>query len=133
MLALCMDGPEAAESYLGKLGPDHFTSPILRSVFERIREQPGDPLDGLGESDSPLINAISRLQAIDHEPATKEDLDFRWLLLERDRLDRRLRHPEGMEQAEIVAMQKQRGRVATGIAKAERLGIGGAVPGSAAR
>ncbi len=30
-------------------------------------------------------------------------------------------------------MQKQRGRVATGIAKVERLGIGGAVPGPAAR
>jgi DNA primase len=133
MLALCMDAPDAAAPYLQKLGTEHFTSPILRSVFERIREQPEDPLDGLGDTDSDLINAISRLRAIDHEPATKEDLEFRWLLLERDRLDRDLRRPEGKSQAEIVAMQKERGDIATGIAKAERLGIGGAVPGPAAR
>ncbi len=133
MLALCMDAPDEAASYLAKLGDAHFTSPILQSVFERIREHPGDPLEGLGDEDSALINAISRLQAIDHEPATRQDLEFRWLLLERDRLDRELRRPEGRDQAEIVAMQKQRGEIATNISKAERLGIGGAVPGPAAR
>ncbi len=59
MLTLCMDAPEPAAAYLERLGPDHFTSPILRSVFERIREHPADPLDGLGDSDAALINAIS--------------------------------------------------------------------------
>jgi hypothetical protein len=133
MLALCMDAPERAGSYLERLGADHFTSPILRAVFERLREHPADPLDGLGDADSALINAISRLQALDHEPATKEDLEFRWMLLERDRLDRRLRHPGGLEPAELVAMQKQRGALANAISSVEARGIGGAVPGPAAR
>ena len=133
MLALCMDAPERAGSYLERLGADHFTSPILRAVFERLREHPADPLDGLGDADSALINAISRLQALDHEPATKEDLEFRWMLLERDRLDRRLRHPSGLEPAELVAMQKQRGALANAISSVEARGIGGAVPGPAAR
>ncbi|MEZ5155094.1 MAG: DNA primase [Solirubrobacterales bacterium] len=133
MLALCMDAPETAAPYLDRLGPDHFTSPILRSVFERIRERPDDPLEGLGESESALINAITRLRALDHEPATKDDLEFRWMLLERDRLDRALRHPEGLEPADLVAMQKQRGRLADAISSVEARGIGGAVPGPAAR
>ena len=133
MLALCMDAPDLSASYFERLGPDHFTSPILRAVFERLREHPADPLDGLGESDSALINAITKLQAVDHEPATREDLEFRWMLLERDRLDRTLRHPEGLEPADLVAMQKERGRLADAISSVEARGIGGAVPGPAAR
>ena len=133
MLALCMDAPDVAASYFERLGPEHFTSPILRSVFERLREHPSEPLDGLGESDSALINAITKLQALDHEPATREDLEFRWMLLERDRLDRTLRHPEGLEPADLVAMQKERGRLADAISSVEARGIGGAVPGPAAR
>jgi len=133
MLALCLDAGEVASSYLERLEPDHFTSPILRSVFERLREHPADPLAGLGDGDSDLINAIARLQALEHEPATSEDLEFRWLLLERDRLDRGLRHPEGRSQAEQVAMQKERGRVATAIAKAQRHGLGDAVADPAGR
>ncbi len=133
MLALCMDAPETATAYLERLGPDHFTSPILRAAFERLREHPGDPLEGLGESESSLINAITRLQALDHEPATREDLEFRWMLLERDRLDRALRHPGGLEPAEVVAMQKERGRLADAISSVEARGIGGTVPGPAAR
>jgi DNA primase len=133
MLALCMDAPDVAASYFERLGPEHFTSPILRSVFERLREHPSEPLEGLGESDSALINAITKLQALDHEPATREDLEFRWMLLERDRLDRTLRHPEGLEPADLVAMQKERGRLADAISSVEARGIGGAVPGPAAR
>ena len=133
MLALCMDAPDFAASYFERLGPDHFTSPILRSVFERLQGHPDDPLEGLGDGDSSLINAITKLQAVDHEPATREDLEFRWMLLERDRLDRTLRHPEGLEPADQVAMQKQRGRLADAISSVEARGIGGAVPGPAAR
>jgi DNA primase len=134
MLALCLaSDPEVGAAYVDRLTVEHFTSPILAAVCERLREHLADPLEGLGESESALINAISRLQAIDHQPATKKDLEFRWMLLERDRLDRDLRHPEGKSQAEIVAMQKERGTVATGIAKAESLGISEVVSGPPAR
>jgi len=133
MLALCIDAPEEAAPFVEQLGTDHFTSPVLRAVFERIREHPTDPLDGLGDSDSALINAISRLQAIEHEPANREDLHFRWMLLERDRLDRSLRRPAELDPTELVAIQKQRGALADAISSAETRGAGGAVPGPAAR
>jgi len=133
MLALCIDAPEEAAPFLERLGSDHFTSPILAAVFERIREHPVDPRAGLGESDSALINAIARLEAIEHEPATREDLRFRWMLLERDRLDRSLRRPAGLEPAELVAIQKQRGELADAISSVEAGRAGGPVPGPAAR
>ncbi|HET6831715.1 MAG TPA: hypothetical protein VFH44_10245, partial [Solirubrobacterales bacterium] len=129
MLALCLDAPEASVPYRERLEGEHFTSPILRAVFERLCEHPTDPLEGLGDADSGLINAISRLQAVEHEPPTPDNLEFRWMLLEHDRLDRRLRHAAGLEPAELVAMQKERGRIATAISRAERHGFGGAVPG----
>jgi DNA primase len=132
MLALCIDAPAQAEPYLERLEPAHFTSPILVAVFERLRVRPADPLEGLGDGDSALINAISRLQAVEHEPATPENMEFRWMLLEHDRLDRALRHGAGLEPSELVAMQKERGRLADRISSVERQGFGGAVPGPAA-
>ncbi|GIK77413.1 MAG: DNA primase [Acidobacteria bacterium] len=131
MLALCLDAPEAAGPYLERLGDDHFSSPVLRAAFERIRERPGDPLEGLGEADSALINAISRLRAVEHEPPTRENLEFRWMLLEHDRLGRALRHGSALEPAELVAMQKERGRLSDAISSAEQR-FGGAVPGPTA-
>jgi hypothetical protein len=54
------------------------------------------------------------------------------MLLEHDRLDRALRHGAGLDPSELVAMQKERGRLADRISSVERQGFGGAVPGPAA-
>ena len=112
MLALCMDAPEDGAATTSSASAPS-TSPRRSSarVFERLREHPGDPLDGLGEAESALINAITRLQALDQEPATKENLEFRWMLLERDRLDRGAAAARRPRAAAVVAMQKERGRL----------------------
>ena len=133
MLALCMDAPETAAPYLARLGSDHFTSPILQAVFERVREHPSDPLDGLGDSDSDLINAISRLQALDHEPATKDDLQFRWML-PGARSARSRPSPSGRARAHRAGRDAEgAGKLADAISSVEARGFGGAVPGPAAR
>ena len=98
MLGLCLaSDPEIGAAYVARLTAEHFTSPILAAVCERLREHLADPLEGLGESDSALINAISRLQALEQETPKPENLAFRWMLLERDRLDRLLRRPGELE------------------------------------
>jgi hypothetical protein len=68
---------------------------------------------------------------VEHEPATRENLEFRWMLLEHDRLDRALRHGSDLGPAELVAMQKERGRLSDAISSAEQR-FGGAVSGPAA-
>ncbi len=133
LLALCLAAePGLGSAYIDRLTPEHFTSPILAATCERLRDHFEDPLDGLGESDSSLINAISRLQALEGEPPTAQNLEFRWMLVEVNRLDRGLRHAEKLKPEERVAMQKQRGALLTEIASAQQGGVG-VVPGTQAR
>ncbi len=116
MLALCMADPGLGAATIAKLRPEHFSSPILRRCFERLREHLDDPLSGLTDADADLRNALSRLGAVDHEPPTAENLEFRFLLLERDRIDRELRglDPEDGERA--VGLQRRRAELANAIA-----------------
>jgi DNA primase len=134
MLALCLAAePDVGGAYVARLTPEHFTSPILAAVCERLREHLADPLEGLGESDSALINAISRLRALEQEKPKPENLAFRWMLLERDRLDRALRRGGDREQSEVVGMQKQRAKLQDEISSVQRGGLGDPVPGPQAR
>ncbi|MBA2522933.1 MAG: hypothetical protein H0V25_06330, partial [Solirubrobacterales bacterium] len=113
MLALCLALPESGGAYLARLGEDHFTSPRLRAAFLRLREHLDDPLEGLADADADLINVIVRLQAVDDEPATAANLEFRWMLLERDRLRRELKHAgdDGADAARTVALQRELGHL----------------------
>jgi len=134
MLALCLaaDRQDAA-TVLDRLTSEHFSSPILAEVWSRLRDHPEAPLDGLGDADGQLINAITRLQALDHEDPDRAALSFRWMLLERDRLDRALRDPADLSQEDFVAMTKQRAELADEIQAQRRSGLGEPLPGPSAR
>jgi len=122
MLALLMSAPKEGSAYLERLSDEHFSSPILRKAFGWLRDHLEEPLDGLAEDEGALYNAVVRLQAVEHEPPTKENLEFRWRLLERDRLDRALRaaRSSGEGQGEgTVELQRQRARLADAIASRE--------------
>jgi DNA primase len=134
MLALCLAAPpDESAPIIARLTPEHFTSPILGEVCERLREHLEAPLEGLGDVDSPLINAITRLQAVEHEEPDRANLSFRWMLLERDRLDRVLRRSEALDQEELVALQKQRAELVDEISTQQRGPLGDPLPGSSAR
>lgn len=114
MLALLMDSPKLGAEYFERLSGDHFSSPILHRAFEWLKEHAEAPLEGLTEEDGGLYNAIVRLQAVEHEDANEGTLEFRWLLLEKDRLDRALRREE--DGVKRVALQRGRAQVADRIA-----------------
>ena len=114
MLALLMDSPKLGAEYFGRLSGDHFSSPILHRAFEWLKEHAEAPLEGLTEEDGGLYNAIVRLQAVEHEVVNEETLEFRWLLLEKDRLDRALRRED--DGVKRVALQRGRAKVADRIA-----------------
>ena len=117
MLALLVDEPKDGREVLERLTGEHFSSPILRRVYERLRDHEGDPLEGLSEEDGGIYNALVRLKAVDHEDATAGNLDFRWRLLDRDRMLRELRRAEA--DGDVVAsvkLQKQVGELNDSIA-----------------
>ena len=108
MLALLIDAPKLGAGFFERLADDHFSSPILRRAFGWLKDHAAEPLEGLTEEDGGLYNAIVRLQAVEHEAVNEGTLEFRWLLLEKDRLDRALRREEdGVRRVEL-----QRGRAA---------------------
>ena len=117
MLALLMAAPAEARPYVERLTAEHFSSPILRRTFEWLREHLDDPLEGLAEDDGDLYNAVVRLKALDHEPPTAANLDFRWRLLDRDRMQRELRAAEAEgDSGRIVALQRELGELKDSIA-----------------
>ena len=117
MLAMLIAAPRVARSYSERLRPEHFSSPILRRAFERVRDHPDDPLTGLSDDDASLINAIERLRAVEHDPATEENLRFRWRELERDRKRDELKRAEAEgEVARAVALQRELGELNDAIA-----------------
>jgi hypothetical protein len=121
MLALCIEDPKLGQAFLDRLGEEHFTNPVLAKAFGWLREHLQDPLDGLGEDDGQLYNAIVRLQAVANEPATEQDLEFRWRLLERDRLHRELRRAQGEGDVQLeVELQRQMGQLNDAIASGAR-------------
>jgi hypothetical protein len=106
---------------MGRLSEEHFTNPVLAKAFAWLREHLADPLDGLGEDDGQLYNAVVRLQAVANEPATEQDLEFRWRLLERDRLHRELRRAEAEgDGARAVELQREMGELNDAIASGAR-------------
>jgi DNA primase len=110
LLALCLAKPELGRETLGRLDESHFSSPFLRRCFLRLRDHIDDPLEGLADDDANLYNAIQKLQAMDHEEPTKQNLEFREMLLERDRLDRELREGDG-DASKVVELQRERARL----------------------
>ena len=117
MLALCMADPKHGAAYLARLEDAHFTSPVLNRIFVRLRDHFEDPLEGLTDEDGPLINAIQRLKAVDHEPPTEKNLEFRWWLVERDRIDGALREAQRTgDSTRTVELQRERARLSDAIA-----------------
>ena len=111
----------SARPYLDRLSEEHFTSPVLAKAFAWLREHLTDPLEGLGDDDSQLYNAVVRLRAVGNEPATEQDLEFRWRLLERDRMHRDLRRAEADGDRErAVALQREMGELNDAIASGSR-------------
>lgn len=117
MLAMCLADPERGISYVERLTAAHFSSPILREVHARLEGRLEDPLQGLGDEDARLINAITRLRALEVEPATPANLGFRFLLLERDRVERELRAGDGEDGRRMVELQRRRAELADRISK----------------
>ncbi len=116
MLAMCLSDPEHGIDYVERLTPEHFTSPILREVHARLKDHLEAPLEGLGDDDARLINAISRLQALEANPPAQADFGFRFVQLEHDRIDRELRSlAPGDERA--VELAQRKGKLSDRIAK----------------
>ena len=91
MLALCIADPKEGQRFLDQLSEEHFSSPALRKAFEWLQANPDAPLEGPDASDAALLNAITRLCALDEGPPSEENLTYFWRMLELDLRESELR------------------------------------------
>ena len=94
-LAMCVAAGELGHDYVERLSPEHLTFRPFREVRHHLLRNWADPLADLPEGD-PTIAALVKdvVMRADEEEVTAEALRLDFLKLERQRVDRALRHAE---------------------------------------
>jgi DNA primase len=94
-VAMCVAAADLGRDYIERLEPEHLTFRPLREVRDHLLAHWDDPLADLPEED-PTISALVKdvVMRADEEEVTAEALRLDFLKLERQRVDRALRHAE---------------------------------------
>jgi DNA primase len=102
LLAMCLAEGTHGREYLERLEDDHFSSDSLRRVRDHLVSHFEDPLADLPEGD-PAVAALITDVAMRgrEEQASPEALRLTFLQLEKQRLDRRIRHAERQGDLEV--------------------------------
>ncbi len=98
LLSMCIEAPGPGKDILGRLTPDHLSSPLSWRGVEWLREHLEAPLEGLPREDEELTGLIQRLVmqstppesgslAGGYEPASAEAMELNFLILEQRRLE----------------------------------------------
>jgi hypothetical protein len=94
-LAMCVGAADVGRDYVERLEPRHFTSQPLREVREHLLAHWEDPLAALPEEDPTLVALIKDVvMRADEEEVSAEALRLDFLKLDRQRVERALRHAE---------------------------------------
>jgi DNA primase len=102
LLAMCLSEGTHGREYLERLEDDHFSSDSLRRVRDHLVTHFEDPLADL-PGDDPAVAALITDVAMRgrEEQASPEALRLTFLQLEKQRLDRRIRHAERQGDLEV--------------------------------
>ncbi len=141
MLAMCIVRPDLGAEYISRLTEAHLVAPGSRRALEWLRANLKDPLKDLPRDDDELFTEVSRLKLIAEQQAAEEKtMELSWLMLERGRIDREITELRRGVEAEpgageateaepanvipferVVALQRERARIADAIAIPRRL------------
>jgi DNA primase len=93
-LTMCV-GSELGREYVDRLTDDHFSSALLRRVWNHLMLHWDDPLAALPEDD-PMLAAVIKdvVMGADEDHVSEDVLRLDFLQLELRRVERRLRHAE---------------------------------------
>ncbi len=88
LLAMCIADPKAGREILGRLTPEHLSSPQAGRAAEWLRAHLDMPLEGLPREDEEVVALVTQLvMTAQSEPASGDAMEMNFLLLERRRLD----------------------------------------------
>jgi DNA primase len=124
LLAMCIADRELGREMLGRLAPEHLSSPLAVQALEWLRAHLDDPLAGLPREQDQLVALITQLvMASEREPASAEAMEMNFLQLEHRRIEDRIAEAEGKGEAERSAeLRRERAAVGEKIMRPERWG-----------
>jgi len=123
LLAMCIADPKAGEEMLGRLTPEHLSSPLVARTVEWLRGNLEEPLAGLSREDEELDSLVTALvMAAEREPASREAMEMNFLQLEFRRLGDEIAEADAMGDSERRAeLSRQHAAVGEQIERPQRL------------
>jgi len=95
LLSMSVADPEAGREVLGRLTPEHLSSPRVGRALEWLKAHLDKPLDGLPREDEELVGMVTQLvMSAEREPASRESMEMNFLLLEQRRIEDRITEAE---------------------------------------
>ncbi|MGH3452298.1 MAG: hypothetical protein ACRDQW_16660, partial [Haloechinothrix sp.] len=99
LLAMCIASPADGAAFLGKLTPEHLSSPLANRAVQWLKQHLEEPMAGLPRDEEDLVSLITQLVATaGREPASRDAMELNFLQLE-----------QAMVEDEIVAAQRNGG------------------------
>ncbi len=83
LLSMCIASPAEGREFLGRLTPEHLSSPVVGRAREWLLSHLEDPLTGLPREDDELVSLVTNLKMqSEREPVARDAMELNFLQLE---------------------------------------------------
>jgi hypothetical protein len=91
LLSMCIASPAEGREFLGRLTPEHLSSPVVGRAREWLLGHLDDPLTGLPREDDELVSLVTNLKMqSEREPVARDAMELNFLQLEQVVLEGRI-------------------------------------------
>ena len=91
LLAMCIAAPAEGREFIGRLTPEHLSSPLVARARDWLAEHLDDPLEGLPREDEELVSLVTQLvMSAEREPGGREAMELNFLQLEQAAIEGRI-------------------------------------------
>jgi DNA primase len=83
LLAMCVASPTEGHEFLGRLTPEHLSSPLVARARDWLAAHLDDPLAGLPRDDEELVSLVTQIvMGAEREPGGRDAMELNYLQLE---------------------------------------------------
>jgi DNA primase len=125
LLAMCIATPGDGREFIGRLTPEHLSSPVVGRARDWLTEHLDDPLTGLPREDEELVSLVTQLvMTAEREPGGRQAMELNFLQLEQAAIEGRIDVAQRKGGDPPVDLQRRRAELAERIAHFETAGAG---------
>jgi hypothetical protein len=120
---MCVASPQEGREFLGRLTPEHLSSPAVGRARDWLVEHLDEPLRGLPREDEELVSVVTQVtMAAEREPGGRDAMELNFLQLEQALIEGRIEAARGKGGDPPVDLQRRRADLAERIAHWETAG-----------